>query len=108
MSTTHWIEALVTIGMSVLVGAVELASRYRDDPWQAVRTKPGAMYMFVNAFAAGGALYLTYAFSVFPDETARSTVLRVLLAGIGAMAFFRTSLFNVRVGDQDVVVGPGT
>jgi hypothetical protein len=32
----------------------------------------------------------------------------VLVAGIGAMALFRTSLFTVRAGDRDIGVGPGS
>jgi len=33
---------------------------------------------------------------------------QVLVAGVGSMALFRTSLFTVRAGDKDVGVGPGT
>ncbi len=33
---------------------------------------------------------------------------QVLLAGVGAMALFRTSLFTVRAGDRDIGVGPGS
>jgi hypothetical protein len=33
---------------------------------------------------------------------------QLMVAGVGAMAFFRSSLFTVRVGDQDVGVGPGS
>jgi len=32
--------------------------------------------------------------------------MRILMAGVSAMAFFRTSLFVVRAGDRDVGVGP--
>jgi hypothetical protein len=32
----------------------------------------------------------------------------VLVAGVGAMALFRTSLFSVRAGDRDIGVGPGS
>src|SRR5208282_5750272 len=31
---------------------------------------------------------------------------QILMAGVSAMAFFRTSLFVVRAGDRDVGVGP--
>ena len=34
------------------------------------------------------------------------TVAQVLLAGFGTMAFFRTSLFTLRVGEADVAIGP--
>jgi hypothetical protein len=32
--------------------------------------------------------------------------MRILMAGVSAMAFFRTSLFVVRAGDRDAGVGP--
>lgn len=35
-----------------------------------------------------------------------SNLTKVLMAGISAMAFFRTSLFVVRTGDRDVGIGP--
>ena len=41
----------------------------------------------------------------FWDADARLRFLRVLVAGFGAMALFRSSFFNVRVGDRDVPVG---
>jgi hypothetical protein len=37
---------------------------------------------------------------------AKSQLTEILMAGISATAFFRTSLFVVRVGDRDVGVGP--
>ena len=33
---------------------------------------------------------------------------QVLVAGLGAIALFRTSLFTVRAGDKDIGVGPAT
>src|ERR1035438_10175691 len=33
---------------------------------------------------------------------------QLLVAGVGAMALFRTSLFTVRAGDKDIGVGPAT
>ncbi|MFL6862965.1 MAG: hypothetical protein ACJ8DZ_08190, partial [Allosphingosinicella sp.] len=43
--------------------------------------------------------------STFLDR--KLTALRVLAAGLAAMAFFRTSLFTAKVGDQDLPLGPG-
>ncbi len=43
--------------------------------------------------------------TTFWDADTRLRFLRVLVAGFGAMALFRSSFFNVRVGDRDVPVG---
>ncbi len=96
-----------------LVGAGELTSRYRDAPGGALYTWPALFYILLNITASVAALALTRAFgwtfgaSGNPgDATVRWT--QVLVAGIGAMALFRTSLFTVRAGDRDVAVGPGS
>ncbi len=94
-----------------LVGAGELFSRYRDAPGSALYTRPALFYIALNTVASVVALALTRAFgwtfgaSGKGDATVRWT--QVLVAGIGAMALFRTSLFTVRAGDRDIAVGPG-
>jgi len=96
-----------------LVGAGELSSRYRDAPGRTLYTRPALFYILLNIAASVAALALTRAFgwtfgaSGKPgDATVRWT--QVLVAGISAMALFRTSLFTVRAGDRDVAVGPGS
>ena len=96
-----------------LVGAGELASRYRDAPGRALYTQPALFYIGLNIAASVVALALTHAFgwtfgaSGNPgDATLRWT--QVLVAGIGAMALFRSSLFTVHAGDRDIAVGPGS
>jgi hypothetical protein len=71
----------------------------------------------LNVGAAIGALFLIRAFGwefgigaqqgQSPSEiTVRIT--QVMVAGLGAMALFRSSLFITRIGDQDVGVGPSS
>jgi hypothetical protein len=43
---------------------------------------------------------------VAPDSPAAATALQVLVAGFGAMALFRSSLFIARIGEQEVGIGP--
>jgi len=95
----------------MLVGTGELVSRYRDEPGEAVFSKSGAFYIGINVLAAIFALALMRAFDVTfgLDPLAQTTALRwteVLAAGFSAMAFFRCSLFNVRIANQDIPVGP--
>lgn len=100
------ISYILVFGIGVLVGIGELVSRYRDAPEQAIRTTPALLYVALNAVAAVAALALVIAFDVIKGSGEGAAITRVLLAGFGAMAFFRTSIFTIRVGDQDVSIGP--
>lgn len=96
-------------GAAVAVG--ELVARYRDEPRRAVRTGPALFYLALNIAASTGAFALARAFEwKFGAAGASSSlsvqVTQALVAGFGAMALFRTSLFIVRVGGQDVGMGP--
>jgi hypothetical protein len=92
-----------------LVGATELIARYRDKPSAAVSNPPAILYMVVNALAALAAFWLVYTdrlgtkAEIFGDHKALNAL---ILGGFGAMALFRTSVFNLRVRDTTVGVGP--
>jgi hypothetical protein len=94
-----------------------LIGRYRDKPTAAVTTLPGLLYIVINGFVSLAAfwLLLTRQLGSFvtgptgptgPTGAPATMLYTVLLAGFGSMAFFRTSLFSVRVRDTDVAVGP--
>ena len=85
-----------------VVGACELISRYKDDPGAAIKSWPAILYVAINSAASVASLGLVLANGWF--GTSRLT--QILMAGVSAMAFFRTSLFVVRAGDRDVGVGP--
>jgi hypothetical protein len=106
------IAQLVCVGLfSAAVGYAELLSRYRDDPGRLLAADPAAVYIGVNMIAGIAALALVKEFAVFGDaahpQPHRATY-ELLLASFGAIAFFRTSLFTVRVGNGDVGIGPST
>ena len=89
----------------------ELVARYQDAPRKAVFTVPGFFYLTVNGLAAALAYLLIVEvfvldFGLTDAESLKRDAYRVLLASLGSMAFFRSSLFNVRVGDSDIAVGP--
>ncbi len=111
--TPFALDYLAAALLGGLVGAGELSSRYRDAPGRALYTQPALFYIALNIAASVVALALTHAFgwtfgaSGNPgDPTLRWT--QALVAGIGAMALFRSSLFTVRAGDRDIAVGPGS
>ena len=97
-----WLDWVAVALIGGIVGTSELISRYKDDPSAAIRSWPARFYIAINAAASMGALGLIHANGWFGQ--ARWT--QILMAGVSAMAFFRTSLFVVRAGDRDVPVGP--
>jgi hypothetical protein len=102
-------DYFLVVMLGLLVAVAELASRYRDAPWAALYTWPALFYAALNGTASGCALKLIHVFGWSFGST--GTTVRwtqVLVAGMGAMAVFRTSLFTVRVGDKDVGVGPAS
>ena len=97
-----WLDWVAVAMLGGIVGASELISRYKDNPFAAIKTWPAIFYIAINSVASLGALGLIHAGKWF--ETSHWT--QILMAGVSAMAFFRTSLFVVRAGDRDVGVGP--
>ncbi|RME87767.1 MAG: hypothetical protein D6770_08555 [Anaerolineae bacterium] len=100
----EWLMAGV---LGAVVGSAEIISRYRDEPDDALRTWPSLFYLLVNALAAILALGIIrvfgWTFGLSNEEGVRWA--QVLAAGVGAMALLRASLFNVRVGEQNVPIG---
>lgn len=94
------------------VGAIELLGRYKDDPWAALREPSAILYIMVNAGASLLAFHCVTVFEIKMGIASsgggqKLALLQVFLAGLSAMAFFRTSLFTVKVADTDLPVGPG-
>ena len=101
---------VVAVSLSCLVGVAELVSRYRDRPTTLVRVPSTWAYVLINGGAGAASLLLLHTFNwrfgVQDPEVARAT--QVLVASLGSMMVFRSAVFTVRVGDEDVAVGPST
>ena len=108
MTAAPWLDWLVVALIGALIGATEIISRDRDEPLGALLTLPGAAYILINASAAIFALLLTrlLGWTFGAESEAAIRWLQVIIAGFGAMALLRASFFTVRVGDQEVAVGP--
>jgi hypothetical protein len=105
------LDYLVVVGLGLLVGAGELISRYKDAPAGALRSGAAIFYMLLNVAASIAALALIRIFHWQFGITADHAALRwtqVGVAGTGAMALFRTSLFTVHAADRDIGVGPAS
>jgi hypothetical protein len=100
-----------TILVGAGVGVTELVSRYKDAPAPVLRSGPGLLYMALNAAASLTAFVLiramgwTFGIESGSNSTALLTT-QFLVAAFGAAALFRSSLFTVRMGNQDIGVGP--
>ena len=102
---TNAVEYLVVGGLAGLVGYGELVSRYQDSPGRLFGASSTPVYILVNLASGMAALGIVQATGVLKD-TSPSWLFEILLASFGAIAFFRTSLFTVRVGGTDVGIGP--
>jgi hypothetical protein len=106
-TTNIWLAAAIGFG----VGSTEMMARYRDRPFLPMLSFPGLMYIGVNAGAGSLAYYLTGELmndhlKIGENNAALSPVTHVLIAGFGAMAFFRSGVFMVKLGNDDVAIGP--
>jgi hypothetical protein len=103
------IDLVFAFLIGALVGMGELVGRYRDEPGRAIRSRPALVYMAINGAASAGALGLAHVFGwTFGADpgTVQARATQVLVAGFGAMAVFRSSLFLYRVGNKEVGIGP--
>jgi len=110
MSTAGYVaQYLAVVLMGAGTGLGELVSRYKDRPTAAIKSKPGLVYLFINAAASATALGLVFTFGWKFGASGDAVIpTRLLIAGFGAMALFRSALFTVRIGNSDVGVGPST
>ena len=99
-----------------LIGLVELVSRYRDDPWRAVKQFSAGLYIILNMLASVLALYLILAIKPawlvtggeLKNVTPSGWIMIVFAAGTAAMAFFRSSVFRAKIDDASVPIGLST
>jgi hypothetical protein len=87
------------------VAYAELLSRYHDSPGRLVGALPTPFYLLINIAAGIAALLIVRKLGLVAGTKA-PRLYAILLAGFGAVAFFRTSLFTMRVGGADIGVGP--
>jgi hypothetical protein len=104
--------------VAAVVSLAELATRYKDDPWLAVRSGPSVFYTLINAAVAACCVWVLLhydpnAFAVVSvsdaaraDGGAYDSVKVVFICGLGSLALLRASVFKARVHDTDVSVGP--
>lgn len=101
---------IVAAGLGAGVGLAELVTRYRDEPRALWTSVSFWLYILLNAGASATALELAHVFGWnfgMPQGAGRHAV-QALVAGLGAMTLFRSSFLNLKVGSEDVGIGPSS
>jgi len=83
----------------------EIIGKFGDEPTKALLTPHALLYHLANGLIAAVTLQLLKIFGV-PMTSAVEQVKAVAIAGFGSMLVMRSKLFDVKVGDQDLAVGP--
>lgn len=99
--------AVVLIGAFIGIG--ELISRYKDDPYEAITNRHAVTYTLINVLASSIALLALKTMktdAVLGEGSASERISYVLMAGFGAMGVLRSSAFTMRVGKDDIAIGP--
>ncbi len=106
-----WCDYLLVAIIGGVLGLCELLARYRDEPARAIINIAAVIYILTNILAGAIALLLLNIFHVNFDipaeESQKLRAVLILTGGLGAMAFFRSSLFTFKIGEKDVPLGPG-
>lgn len=100
-------QVLIVGLLAGFVGLAELVGRYRSDPKYVLRRSLAAwVYIAINAFAGVGALLLIRALDLRFGQTEHVELWQGLVAGFGAITFFRSSFFVAKIGGASVGIGP--
>ncbi len=107
---TSEIAYCISFVLGGFVGLAELIVRYKDEPLEAIKTFASVCYIVINALASLGTMYATEVFGwtfgiAAGSDTSKIQFVRILVAGFSSMALLRSSLFTVRVGNQDLGIG---
>ena len=103
------LQLLVAAALGALISSAEIISRYRDEPDNALRTWPSLFYMLLNAAASVAALagIRVFGWNFGISDPIAAGWAQAGVAGIGAMAVLRASLFSVKVDGETVPIGFG-
>lgn len=91
--------------IGVLLSAIELGSRYKDEPVSVMKCLPGAFYLFINGLICCAGLFLLHTFGVNQQVSeslnltttneASKQVANVLYASIGSFFVMRSSFLKL-------------
>jgi hypothetical protein len=108
LSSSLFFHVLLAASFGVLVGAAEILSRYKDEPFLAMKTLPGLGYLGLNGLISAAAFGLLkhYSKEVLPSLS-DDPLMTSFVAGFGAMAVMRSKLFSFKTErGEEFAVGP--
>lgn len=103
------VQYLSVVLIGAFIGVGELVSRYKDDPYEAITNRHAITYTLLNILASAIALLALKTMDVgvtLGEGSASARVGYTLMAGFGAMGVLRSSAFTMRVGKDDISIGP--
>jgi hypothetical protein len=106
---TDALQYLAVALIGACVGIGELVSRYKDDPYEAIRNRHAVLYTVINVLASVIALLALKTVGdqgILGEQNAAHRIGYTLLAGFGAMSVLRSSAFTLRAGNDDIAIGP--
>src|SRR5205085_12136998 len=84
----------------------EIIGKFSDEPIKSLRTPHALFYHLLNGAISAFALFVLKTFGTEPPANSQDKLKLVLIAGLGAMFVMRSKLFNLKIGGQDVALGP--
>ena len=91
--------------LGMLTAFAEIIGKFSDEPIKSLRTPHALFYHLLNGAISALALFMLKTYGMLPTSNQEKLEL-VLLAGLGSMLVMRSKLLNLKVGGQDVALGP--
>lgn len=93
----------------VLFSAIELGSRYKDDPWSVIASSPGFIYLLTNGLVCCFGLYIIFVFGLTEGKTGLSEMAvrtrDVLYASLGSFFVMRSSFLKLGSDNSQLDLG---
>jgi hypothetical protein len=97
---------LICILFGILVGLSELINRYPDEPKKILVSLTAINYMLLNGVSSIIAFYIIDQYGTSFLNIPLDDIKKVMIASFSSMLFLRSSVFTMKVGSQDVAIGP--
>ncbi|WP_019601222.1 hypothetical protein [Teredinibacter turnerae] len=108
--STYIYDILSVWLLGIVFSAIELGSRYKDDPWLAVASAPGLFYLTANGIICCAGLFVVYTYgledaSLEIPEDLKDRTTRILFASLGSFFVMRSSFLKLGSDNTQVDLG---
>lgn len=102
-------DFIVVWSAGVLFSAIELGSRYKDDPWSVIASSPGFIYLLTNGLVCCFGLYIIFVFDLTEGKAGLSDMAArtrdVLYASLGSFFVMRSSFLKLGSDNSQLDLG---